>query len=52
MNFNGIFKNKKIIFWEKKKFKTTRNIVVFKKRLKAIVEQQLEVVNDIEKIDF
>ena len=29
-----------------------RNIVVFKKRLKAIVEQQLEVVNDIEKIDF
>ena len=29
-----------------------RNINVFKRSLKAIVEQQLEIVNDIEKVDF
>lgn len=29
-----------------------RNIIVFKKRLRAIVEQQLDVVNDIDRIDF
>lgn len=29
-----------------------RNVIAFKKRLRAVVEQQLEVVNDIDKIDF
>ena len=29
-----------------------RNINIFKRRLKSIVEQQLEMVNDIEKVDF
>lgn len=29
-----------------------RNINIFKRRLKSIIEQQLEMVNDIEKVDF
>ena len=29
-----------------------RNINIFKRRLKVIIEQQLEMVNDIEKVDF
>ena len=29
-----------------------RNVTVFKRRLKGIIEQQLEMVNDIEKVDF
>lgn len=29
-----------------------RNVNVFKRRLKGIIEQQLEMVNDIEKVDF
>ncbi len=29
-----------------------RNINIFKRRLKGIIEQQLEIVNDIEKVDF
>lgn len=29
-----------------------RNINIFKRRLRSIIEQQLEMVNDIEKVDF
>ena len=29
-----------------------RNVTLFKRRLKGIIEQQLEMVNDIEKVDF
>lgn len=29
-----------------------RNVVQFKRRLKGIIEQQLEIVNDIEKVEF
>lgn len=29
-----------------------RNITIFKRRLKEIIEAQLEMVNDIEKVDF
>lgn len=29
-----------------------RNVTVFKRRLRGIIEQQLEMVNDIEKVDF
>ncbi|MEG0022396.1 MAG: DivIVA domain-containing protein [Bacilli bacterium] len=29
-----------------------RNINVYKRRLKAVIEQQLEMINDIEKVDF
>ena len=29
-----------------------RNINIYKRRLKAIIEQQLDMVNDIEKVDF
>ena len=29
-----------------------RNINIFKRRLKCIIEEQLEMVNDIEKVDF
>ena len=29
-----------------------RNINIFKRRLKGIIEEQLEMVNDIEKVDF
>lgn len=29
-----------------------RNVTLFKRRLKGLIEQQLEMVNDIEKVDF
>ena len=29
-----------------------RNINIFKRRLRSIIEEQLEMVNDIEKVDF
>lgn len=29
-----------------------RNVNIFKRRLKSIIEEQLEMVNDIEKVDF
>ena len=29
-----------------------RNIVIYKRKLAAIIEQQLELVNDIEKVEF
>ena len=29
-----------------------RNVIAFKKRLRAVVEQQLDTINDIDRIDF
>ena len=29
-----------------------RNVTIFKRRLKDIIEAQLEIVNDIEKVEF
>ena len=29
-----------------------RNVTLFKKRLRGLIEQQLEMVDDIEKVDF
>ena len=29
-----------------------RNITIFKRKLKSIIEAQLDMVNDIEKVDF
>ena len=47
--------NEALIRAEKTEMETDmlkRNVTVFKRRLRGIIEQQLEMVNDIEKVDF